>query len=364
MLRHTECAYYILNCKEAIIMTVFSISGRFFPTLLVVLTIVLSTTKAAAEEAATAEGDGALLIAKAPAKPQPTKYDLRYKLKRGDVLRYGVIHRASIRSTIDDTTQSAQTKTDSIKLWKVTDVLPSGEIEFMNVVERVHMVNQLPDRDPAEYDSERDTTPPPGFEDAAKAVGVPLSQVRITPRGKVVRRDIKHRGQSLDENAPVAVRLPEEPVAIGATWDEALEVKVTLEDGGSKSIQTRRHHKLAEVANGIATIDVTYQVLSPVNAHIECQLVQRLMQGEVRFDIEEGKVVGQQMDIDKRILGFAGPTSSMQYVMRMDETLLKGAAAMTRKPSATRTARERPSTRAASRPSSNRSRNGTRTNRR
>ena len=122
----------------------------------------------------------------APIPPDATTYDLRYKLATGDVLRYDVTHRASIRSTIDQTTQAAQTKTDSVKLWKVTDVLPNGDIEFMNVVERVHMVNQLPDRDPTEYDSARDKTPPPGFEDAARAVGVPLSVVRITPRGKVI----------------------------------------------------------------------------------------------------------------------------------------------------------------------------------
>ena len=47
------------------------------------------------------------------------------------------------------------------------------------------------------------------------------------------------------------------------------------------------------------------------------------MEGEVKFDIEAGRVVGQQMDIDKRILGFAGPTSSMHYIMRMEEKLLK-----------------------------------------
>jgi hypothetical protein len=34
-------------------------------------------------------------------------------------------------------------------------------------------------------------------------------------------------------------------------------------------------------------------------------------------------VIGQQMEIDKRILGFAGPTSSMQYIMRMEEKLLE-----------------------------------------
>jgi hypothetical protein len=259
---------------------------------------------------------------KSPAPPESTKHDLQYKLKRGDVLRYEVLHRASIRTTIDETTQSAQTKTDSVKVWKVSDVLPNGEIEFMNVVEHVHMINQLPDRKSAEYDSQRDKTPPPGFEDAARAIGVPLSVVRITPRGKVVRRDAKLRGQNLDDDAPVAVRLPEEPIAVGDTWDDTFDIKVTLEDGGAKVIQTRRHHKLTKVASGIATIDVTYQVLSPIDAHIECQLVQRLMTGEVQFDIEAGRMIGQRMDVDKRILGFAGPTSSMQYIMRMEEKLL------------------------------------------
>jgi hypothetical protein len=299
---------------------------------LVGIGLLIARPAAAEEPPPATSAQGPVLIAQLPSKLAPTKYDLQYKLRRGDVLRYEVTHRASIRSTIDSTTQAAQTKTDSVKLWKVTDVLPSGEIEFMNVVERVHMVNQLPDRDPAEYDSERDKTPPPGFEDAARAIGVPLSVVRMTPRGKIVRREIKLQGQNVDEDAPVAIRLPEYPVEVGDTWDEPFEVKVALEGGGIKAIETRRHHKLTKVAGGVATIEVTYQVLSPIDAHIECQLVQRLMEGEVRFDIQAGRMIGQQMDIDKRILGFAGPTSSMHYIMRMEETLLAADAGVAAKP--------------------------------
>jgi len=257
-----------------------------------------------------------------PAPPNPTTYELRYKLATGDVLRYEVTHRASIRSTIDETTQAAQTRTDSVKVWKVTDVLPNGEMEVMNVVERVHMVNQLPDREPTEYDSQRDKTPPPGYEDAARAIGVPLSVLRIAPNGKVLRRQVKTQKLSVEEDSAVVVRLPDKPVTVGETWDDPFEVKVTLESGGTKRIQTRRHHQLADVTNGIATIEVKYQILSPIDAHIESQLVQRLMDGEVKFDIDAGRVVGQQMDIDKRILGFAGPTSSMHYVVRMEEKLV------------------------------------------
>jgi hypothetical protein len=275
------------------------------------------------EKPATTAGDEPALVARAPEKPKAKTYDLRYKLKRGDVLRYAVTHRASIRSTIEQETQAAQTRTDSIKAWKVTDVLKNGQIEFVNVVESVHMVNQLPDKDPIEYDSERHKTPPAGFEDAARAVGVPLSEVRISPRGKIERRDVKHKGASTDDDAPITLRLPEEPVAIGATWDESFEVVVSVDKGATKSVQTRRHHELLSVENEVATVKVTYQVLTPVDAPIECQLVQRLMEGEVKFDIAAGCVISQQMDIDKRILGFAGPTSSMQYVMRMEEKLLK-----------------------------------------
>ena len=96
------------------------------------------------------------------AVPQPetpkTTYDLRYKAALGDIFRYEVVHRASIRSTIDEVTQAAQTRTDSVRSWKINDVLPNGDIEFLIVVERVHMVNQLPGKDPTEYDSQRDKT--------------------------------------------------------------------------------------------------------------------------------------------------------------------------------------------------------------
>ena len=134
---------------------------------------------------------------------------------------------------------------------------------------------------------------------------------------------MKIRGQGAEDDAPIALRLPEQPVAIGETWDESFDVQVKLQKGGSKTLQTRRHHKLTEVKDGIATIEVTYQVLSPIDAPIEVQIVQRLMSGEVKFDIAKGRIAGQQMDVDKRILGFAGPTSSVQYVMKMQEKLLK-----------------------------------------
>jgi hypothetical protein len=304
-------------------MTTRSVSWRFVSATLVLNAGLFLAPPVIAEEQLPASTEGPILIARRAPEATPATYDLRYKLKRGDVLRYEVTDRASFNTTIEQSTSAAQTKTVTIKAWKIIDVLPNGNIEFMNVIERVKMINQLPDREAIEYDSERDATPAPGFEDVAQSIGVPLLAVVMTPHGEVIRRNWKTRGPRAEDNAPIAVRLPDEPIAVGDTWDEPYDVPVALEDQTKKTIQTRRHHKLLDVANGIARIEVSYQVLSPIDAFIEYQLVQRLMHGEVRFDIKAGRVVSQQMEIDKRILGFAGPTSSTHYVMQMEEKLLK-----------------------------------------
>lgn len=257
-----------------------------------------------------------------PAAEDAPTYTLHYKFKAGEVVRYDVEHRASIRTTIDEVTDEAHTQTESIKAWKIIDVLPEGDIEMMHVVERVHMRNRLPDRDEMEYDSDKDKEPPPGFEDAARSVGVPLSTIRLTPYGKILKRTAEHIHAGADPDAPIMVRLPEEAVAVGSTWDEPQAVSVELQGGGAKTVHTRRHFELKDVTSGVADVEMTYQVLSPITAHIEAQLVQRLMSGTIRFDIKKGRILSQQMDVDQRVLGFAGATSSMHYVMRLKETLL------------------------------------------
>lgn len=261
------------------------------------------------------------LLAAPALADEPAKYTLRYKLSTGDVLRYEIVHNASIRSSMDGTTQRVQTRSESVKAWKVIDVLPSGEIELQNVVESVKMTNRLPDRAEQTYDSTSDKSPPPGFEDAAKAVGVPLSEVRLTPWGEVLRREVKHQQPAADPHAPVCVLLPEEPVAVGDAWNEPVEIKVKLSEGETKAVKTRRHFRLTDVKHGVATIEAEHQVLSPITPPVEAQLAQRLMTGKVRFDIEAGQLLSQEFEVDRRVLGFAGATSSMHYVMKMTERL-------------------------------------------
>jgi hypothetical protein len=102
-----------------------------------------------------------------------------------------------------------------------------------------------------------------------------------------------------------------------------LEVEVVLKDGATKKIQTRQKFTLDRVVDSVATITVDSQILTPISdPAIEAQLIQRLSSGTVRFDIESGRVLSQQLDLDRHVIGFSGAASSMHYVTRFTEELL------------------------------------------
>ncbi|TWT99762.1 hypothetical protein Pla108_07050 [Botrimarina colliarenosi] len=249
------------------------------------------------------------------------KHLLRYKLKTGDTLRWEVDQRSSVTNSMEGTTQEAQTKTVSVKVWKVIDVTPDGEIEFLNLVERVRMENKLPDRAAMVFDSTKGEEPPPGFEDAARAVGVPLSSIRMSPRGEVIDRDIKHHQPAADPHEQVVFLLPEKALEVGESWVQPIDVLVKVPDGGQKTIVAQRKHTLKSVSAGVATIATEFLVLSPTTPEIDGQMAHRMVKGEIRFDMDRGRVLTQRLNVDRRVLGFAGASSSMHLVTRLEEAL-------------------------------------------
>ena len=265
------------------------------------------------------------------AKKSGKKYSLEYKFKMGEVLRYHVHHATDIRTTIEETTQQAESSSDSVKAWKVTDVLPNGEMEFVHVVETVKMTNTVPNRGTTKFNSETDKTPPTGFEQAARAIGVPLSVVRIKPDGEIVEREEKHPQPAATEDMPITMRLPSEPIAVGESWDQTYHVDAQRKNQSKLKVQTRRVCTLKRVKSGIATIAVEYQILTPVSAYIESQLVQKLTKGVVRFDLDAGRTVSQKFGADRRVIGFSGKASSMHFVSRLEERLLKKGERLARK---------------------------------
>jgi hypothetical protein len=280
-------------------------------------------------------GLAALLLAAAAlssAAGEAQKYTLRYKFHPVETLRWEVEHRSKVRATVSGTTQTTDTLSASVKVWRVAGVLPDGTATFEHRVDWVDMRQTLSGTKEVHYDSRTGEKPPPGFEDAAKSVGVPLWIIKMDAHGKVLHReDLKPRPAAAQANAPphnegwMTIPLPVEPVPVGFAWSLPLDINVPLENGAVKKVKAVQQFALEEVKTGVATIRVSTDILTPItDPAVESQLVQRESAGTVRFDIDEGRVLGQQMDIDKHVVGFRGEASSIHYENRFSERLLQG----------------------------------------
>ena len=255
--------------------------------------------------------------------PAIQTYSLRYKLRAGEEFRTRVSQLATIETTISGTTQTSQMISLSTKCWRIKSIDASGNITFEHSVESVDMRNEMSGRQEVHYNSQTDKKPPPGYEDVARSLGTTLSVVTIDPSGKIVSREQK-RTPAIDASGSVLVMpLPKEPATIGTAWFLPSDVSVPLEDGEVKTIKTRQRYELEDVKDGVATIGVETQILTPVsNPKIRAQLIQRMWKGHIRFDIDAGRMISQRTDLDERVLSFSGPDSSMHYVARFTEKAL------------------------------------------
>lgn len=267
-----------------------------------------------------------------PSAPDAAKYTLRYRFQPGEAMRWEVEHRATVRSTISGTTQTADTFSGSVKVWRVKQV-SRGQATIEQSVERVRMKQNFSGRQEVTYDSTKDKQAPPEFEQVAKSVGVPLKRLTIDTRGTVLsRKDLQRGGAESEEVGQVTIPLPEEPIAVGHVWKQPHDLQVPHE-GTIKTIRTTQRFELESVANGVATIRVETLILTPISdPALEAQVVQRQSAGAVRFDIDAGRVISQQMELDKRVVGFSGEASSMHYQTRFTEELQKPAASNARRP--------------------------------
>ncbi len=251
---------------------------------------------------------------------------LRYRFTPGEVVRWQVQHLNKVRTTVAGTSQTVETNTRSVKIWRVVEVKPTGEAVFENSVEQVNLTHEISGRAPVRYDSQTDSEAPAGFEQFAQSVGQPLFRITIDPRGEVVTRETLFP-QAADEGGQLTIPLPEEPISPGYAWTVPHELSVPLKTGELKRVQTRQRYSLESVTDAVARIAVETQILTPVhNPEVQVQVVQKCFQGHVEFDIEQGRIRNQQMDLDEQVVGFAGESSSMHCVTRFTEDLLPTAA--------------------------------------
>ncbi|MFP6692356.1 MAG: DUF6263 family protein [Pirellulales bacterium] len=277
----------------------------------------LAATISPADESATTND------AAAQPNAATAKHRLRYKFHPDEVIRTKVTHQAAVKTTIEGTTQKAETVSISLKNWRVTKIDEDGFVTFVHSVEYVDMKTDLTGRETLRFDSRKNEEPPPSYQDVAKRVGIPLTRIVMDDTGKIFKREELAPG--LVVPSQLTMPLPPDPVKVGDDWTFPDTLRIKLRNGEIKSVKMRQRFELKSVEDGVAEIHVETQILSPIkdNKELESQLIQRQTEGNIRFDIEAGRVLGQQIDLDRRLVGYPNDKSSMHYRTRFTEVLLE-----------------------------------------
>lgn len=264
----------------------------------------------------------------------PNTVLLRYQFAPGETICWDVEHRALVKTTVSGTTQTAETITVSKKVWEIDDVRGDGTCIFRNFVEDIDMIQRVSGRREVRYRTGSSEDPPPGMESVAETVGKPLAEITINDRGEVLDRK-QLVPEAAQAQGPITVLLPEGEIAVGESWTDPLDIELPLPDGRVTRVRAQQKYTLEEVQTGVATISLKTQVLTPIdNPAVEAQLVQRLVDGTIRFDIDAGRVLSQELDVDREVVGFRGDASSLHYTTRFTEELSEKRTSVAAKPDA------------------------------
>ena len=277
-------------------------------------------TKAAETKAAPADLTSQLKAASKQVASEQT-FLLQYRPEKGQTIRWKVVHLVTVDTKIRGSEQTAKTRSVSTKAWRVTDVDADGNVTVVLTVEQADMWQSVSGRQEVRYNSKTDSVPPREYEQVAKSIGVPLATVTFNRHGRVLKRD-SAQPQFNVGLGELTIPLPEQPVKIGAKWNVPEELSVRLEDGRVQRIKTRLLYSLDKVETGVATIGVKTEILTPVtDPKVHSQIVQRMTNGALKFDLEAGRLISKQVDLDETVVGFSGADSVMQYLARLTEEM-------------------------------------------
>ena len=74
----------------------------------------------------------------------------------------------------------------------------------------------------------------------------------------------------------------------------------------------------------MASISIRSEPLTPLTEpEVEAQVLQQMSNGQIRFDLDSGRLISKNLTWDKTVVGFSGAGSVMDYSARFDEVVEK-----------------------------------------
>jgi hypothetical protein len=276
------------------------------------------------------------LLSSTPASADDdAEYTLRYRFHRGEIVSYSVDSRSRLFLQQQEAEQEIEHSSIADKRYTVRSVDVDGSAVLDLQIDRVRLSASVDGGETVSYDTSSGDDPPAEFQGISETVGKPHARIKVSPRGELLALDwLIDSGQTAKptiDDAPsldVLMVLPEEAVKVGQNWKEVFDEQVTTTGSLKKTVRIQREFTLKSVKGQQAEIALRTVVLTPLHdPALESQLINRLRQGTILFDIARGSAVSRKFDIDKLVIGFSGSDSQVHTIISHTEELAPAATA-------------------------------------
>lgn len=264
------------------------------------------------------------------------KYSLRYRFRKGDVIRYETTRVGELRIAVGQQSKSDISRVKQIRRFDVTEVDDSGAADLLMRFEFVEMSMQTNDGEPIVFRS--DMAPeevPPCFARMASKLTDAAPHFTVLPTGAPLNaaRELI-RPEKEQQETRLMLPLPAEPVVVGEAWKYYNTVKVRISKDVNRGIRLLTSCRLKSVEDGIAKISFQTSSISHVkDPAVKALLIEAFPKGHMTFDIDAGRMIRRVVRNDNSVYGVHGAGSVLTTSAEAIETILPSEAVV----SATRT---------------------------
>jgi hypothetical protein len=247
----------------------------------------------------------------------------QFRWHKGQVLTYKVEHKTQIEETVEGAKVTYLSRLSVVKRWQVADVDDKGSATLHLSLASMRNEQTRPNGEVLLFDSADPTKGTPELrEQMSKFVGTTLAILRIDVQGRVL--EVTQGSSSRYEaEPPFVVVFPAVAAKEGLAWLRPYNVTLDPPLGTGEKLAATQKHQCAKLADGKATIAVASQFTSlPENVKDQVPLLQKMSEGQVTFDLQAGRVVDVQLNIDRTVNNHQGAGSVYRFQSGYSEQLI------------------------------------------
>ena len=255
-----------------------------------------------------------LLIAQAASAQTPWQF----RFAKGQDLVYRVRHETAVAEVVSGpsgtpSTSESSSILDVVKRWKLVDVDAAGTATMELSIVRMRNEQKRPIGGDLLFDSENLEKSTPELKGMAKFLGTTIATIRIDRQGRVVEVKAGPKGK-YDAEPPFVMVLPEAQAAAGQSWSRAFTISLDPPLGAGEKHEAEQTAACSKIESGKATLTVSTKLKAiPESPQEQVPLIQKLLVGQVVFDLTAGRLESVQLSVDRTVENHQGKGSSYRF---------------------------------------------------